>query len=269
MKTTIYSILFSLALVGFATPSNAARFLVDFGRNDFATGGSQGAITPSPDTNGYYWNNFNKEEFNDNTSSLDVPDTASISGLVDDANGASGIGIQLLDSTGNNEWEANGAINGGLLDPDPNLLGELAIETATRDYFFTTQQEASFVLNGLNPLATYDLEFFATRDTGATRETQYRATGANGQIFSEILQTSGANAGSAAHPVGNDDDTVTILGLVPDGNNSITIDMLTASGGFSYIGILGITETTVPEPASMALIGLGVLVLGVRRAAKP
>lgn len=256
MKTVIVTSLSLLALLSLASPAAAGRFLVDFGRNDVATGGGQGAITASPDVNGNYWNNFNKEAFNSNTGSLDVPDTASISGLVDDANNASSIGIQLLDSTGNNEWEANGAINGGLLGPDPGLLGDFAIETATRDYFFTTQPSASFVLNGLNPLATYDLEFFATRDTGGARNTQYRATDANGATLSAILQTSGAGAGSAAHPNGNDDTTVSILGLVPDGSNSITIDMLTNSGGFSYIGILSITENAVPEPGAGLLVAL-------------
>ncbi|MCA9240617.1 MAG: PEP-CTERM sorting domain-containing protein [Planctomycetales bacterium] len=263
MKTTRVTFL-CLALLGLISPVSAGRFLIDFGRNDVATGGGQGAITPSPDVNGNYWNNFNKEDFNSNTGSLDVPDTAAISGLVDDANTASTIGIQLLDSTGNNEWEANGAINGGLLGPNPALLGDFAIETATRDYFFTTQPSASFVINGLNPLATYDLEFFATRDTGGTRNTQYRATDANGSVLSAILQTSGAGAGSAAHPNGNDDDTVTLLGLVPDGSNSITVDMLTNAGGFSYVGILSITEN-VPEPSAATLLGLGFVAAARRR----
>ena len=249
--------LISTALLGLYAPAHAARFLVDFGRNDVATGGNQGAITPSPDVNGNYWNNFNKEAFNSDTNSFDVPDNVSISGLVDVANVASGIGIQLLDSTGNNEWEANGAANGGLLGPNAALLGDLAIETATRDYFFTTQSSASFVLNGLNPLGSYDLRFFGTRDTGGTRSTQYRATDANGATLSAVLQTSGAGSGSAAHPNGNDDDTVSILGLVPDGSNSITIDMLTITGGFSYVGILDITEHTVPEPTAGLLLALG------------
>ncbi|TWT78126.1 hypothetical protein Pla123a_09160 [Posidoniimonas polymericola] len=265
MKTTTTALLM-LALAAPVLPANAARYLVDFGRNDVATGGGQGAITPSPDVNGYYWNNFDKEAYNSNTGSLDVPDDALLSGLVDDANNASTIGIQLLDSTGNNEWEANGAQNGGLLGPDSGLLGDFAIETATRDYFFTTQSSASFSLTGLNPTSTYDLEFFATRDTGGARRTQYRATDANGSVLSAILQTSGGGAGSAAHPNGNDDDTVSLLGLVPGGGNSIMIDMLTNEGGFSYVGILGITEHSVPEPTSAMLLSLGgVLAARIRR----
>ena len=58
MKATVLSVL-ALALLVLATPATAARFLVDFGRNDVATGGNQGAITASPDVNGNYWNNFN------------------------------------------------------------------------------------------------------------------------------------------------------------------------------------------------------------------
>lgn len=256
MKVLAFSLL-SLALLGLCSPAHAARFLIDFGRNDVATGGNQGAITLSPDVNGNYWNNFNKEAFNANTGSLDVPDNASISGLVDVANNASGIGIQLLDSTGNNEWEANGAANGGLLNPSSALLGDLAIETATRDYFFTTQPSASFVLNGLDPLAKYDLRFFGTRDTPDVRNTQYRVTDANGSVLSAILQTSGAGSGSAGHPNGNDGTTVSVLGLVPNGSNSLIVDMLTVSGGFSYIGILEITSHLVPEPAAGLLLTLG------------
>ena len=118
MKPHLCSLLL-LALLGLSTPRHAARFLVDFGRNDVATGGNQGAITLSPDSNGHYWNNFNKEAFNPDTGSLDVPDNAAISGLDRRCEWPRGIGIQLLDSTGNNEWEANGAANGGLLDPNP------------------------------------------------------------------------------------------------------------------------------------------------------
>ncbi len=154
MKRTKFILGLALACSGLFFSSSAmaatTRYLVDFGRNDVATGGNQGAITPSPDVNGNYWNNFNKEAFNADNST-DVPETASISGLVNVANSASGIGIQLLDLNGTNEWEANGAANGGLLAPSPALLGDFAIETATRDYFFTTQSSASFVLNGLNP----------------------------------------------------------------------------------------------------------------------
>jgi hypothetical protein len=264
MKTMLFSVL-SMALLGLCAPTHAGRVLVDFGRNDVATGGNQGAVTPSPDVNGNTWNNFNKEAFNSNTGSLDVPETASISGLVNVANNATTIGIQLLDSTANNEWEANGAANGGLTSPSPALLGDLAIETATRDYFFTTQASASFVLNGLNPLATYDLRFFGTRDNAGVRSTQYRATGGNGAMLSAVLQTSGAGSGSAGHPNGNDDTTVSVLGLVPNGSNAITVDMLTIAGGFSYIGILEITDHTVPEPGAVILTGLaGVSALSLR-----
>jgi hypothetical protein len=259
-RTKFVSGLALLACCGLFSASSAmaaTRYLVDFGRNDVATGGNQGAITPSPDANGNYWNNFNKEEFNADTGSFDVPETASINGLISDANGASGIGIQLLDLTGNNEWEANGAANGGLLGPSAGLLGDFAIETATRDYFFTTQSSASLVLSGLNPNATYDLKFFGTRDTGSIRRTQYRGTGAGGPLLSAVLQTSGSGSGSAAHPNGNDDDTVGILGLTPNGSNSIQLDMLTIEGGFSYVGIMSITETVrVPEPASISLLGI-------------
>lgn len=260
MKVTLLPAL-ALALFLQGAPADAARFLVDFGRNDVATGGGQGAVTASPDVNGNHWNNFNKEAFNSNTGSLDVPDNAAISGLVDVGNGASSIGIQLLDTTGNNEWEANGAQNGGLLNPNPALLGDLAVGSATRDYFFTTQPSASFVLNGLDPLSNYDLVFYGVRITGDVRNTQYRAIDANGTTLSAILQTSGAGSGSAANPTGNDDTTVSLLGLVPDANNSIRIDMLTNSGGFSYIGILDIrSTTTIPEPATglmLAAAGVG------------
>jgi hypothetical protein len=275
MKVSAY-VLLSMALLGLCAPAQAARLLVDFGRNDVATGGGQGAITPSPDINGNYWNNFNKEAFTPDTGSLDVPDNASISGLVTVANVATGIGIQLLDLTGNDEWLANGAANGGLVNPNPALLGDLAIPTATRDYFFTQQSSASFVLNGLNPLATYDLKFFGTRNTAAgdnnIRNTQFRATGANGALLSLVMQTSGAGAGSGASSFafGNDDSTVDIVNLVPDANNSIKIDMLTNRGGFAYIAILDITENVaVPEPAAGLLLVLGgVFSLINRRAAR-
>ena len=51
--------------------------------------------------------------------------------LVNSANVPTGVEMKL-----GSGFRSNGRLNGGLLNPDVALLGDLAIETATEDYIF-------------------------------------------------------------------------------------------------------------------------------------
>ena len=151
---------------------------------------------------------------------------------------------------------------GGLAAPSAALLGDFAVASATADYFFTTSS-SSFNLEELDPSKTYNLSFFGTRDTSSVRETRYTVAGLGGPS-SQVLQTSGAGAGSGGG-TGNDDTILTFTGIVPDASNSITVTYAVESGGFGYLGVLGVE--VVPEPGTQALLGLGGLTLLRRRTA--
>lgn len=167
-----------------ATSLSAAPILVDFGLVS--------STTASPDGNGNHWVNVtgNGDDEVDMTDADGNPTTVDLT--------------ITTDFTGPNN-------PGGLASPDASLLGDFAIPTVTSDYlFFTDGLTPQITLGGLDPSKTYDLSFFATRDTSGTRTTTYTVA-----AVSQTLQTSGSGAGSAAVPNGNDDTVVTLAGLAP------------------------------------------------------
>ena len=209
-----------------AGPSSV--FLVDFGRHD---GGINGDITTNPDLNGNYWNNIGP-------TTQAVSNGTKIANMVNVANGASTLGIEMITAG----WEANGILNGGLLAPSSALLGELAITNATKDYFFTTVSP-SLRISGLETNRTYDLTFFGTRETTTTRITTY-TVGA----ISTNLQTSGTAIGDGGYN-GNNNKTVTLSDLVPNASGQIDVTLSVNAGGFAYLGIMKIEEFTPAPPA--------------------
>jgi hypothetical protein len=132
---------------------------------------------------------------------------------------------------------ANGRLNGGLLWPDPALLEDLAVGTATEDYFYAMSDDATggLQLRGMDPSTRYTLRFFGTRDDVETRVTRYTVYGA--ATAEATLQTSGAGAGTAN---ANDDDVATFVGVQPDAWGNVFVDVAIAEGTYGYVGIVGI-----------------------------
>ena len=202
---------------------------------DLGTSGGVGDpnFTTSPDSNGNHWNNWST--------------TAPMNNLVDTAGQQTGIGLSIV--------TAFSGINdpGGLTAPDPLLLGDFAISTATRDYFFTTGS-SSFLITGLDSTYLYYLNLFGTRATTIDRVTRYTALGGNG-TFEGLLQTSGTNIGSDGAYDGNDDTIIRLSGIRPNASGQILVGVQAYSGGFGYLGALEIG--VLPEPSTMGLLGLG------------
>lgn len=218
--------------VGSAAPARVVR--VDFGPSD----GTNGNVTASPDANGRYWNNM--------VSGNVVANGLSISNLVTTANAATTIGLTLT-STG---WRSNGILNGGLLSPSAALLGELAVATATQDYFYVdgpVGTAATLTISGLDPAKYYDLRMFGTRENVDVRRSTYTVTGANG-AFSATLQTSGSNIGNGGTYNGNNNKTASVNGVRATGAGEIQLQVSVAASTFAYLGILEITETDTPTP---------------------
>jgi lysophospholipase L1-like esterase len=221
------------------------RLLVDFGPSNTDDGG----ITASPDANGNYWSNWTGA----------IGGVRAIAGehqrgLVNTAGNDTGIGITITA-----EFDSNGKLNGGLFNPDPNLLGDLAVESATVDFFFSTgdgkqgggddDMAGGFMLDGLDPNLSYDFKFFGSRTTTETRITEYTVTGANSQ--SVLLQTSGTNIGSNGSYDGNDDELAKVTGVRPDAFGQIFVDLTLIQGSFAYINAMEVTAT--PEPSTLLL----------------
>ena len=192
--------------------------------------------------------------------------------LVNTSGDATGINLTI---TGG--FQTNGKQNGGLFSPDEALLGDLAVESATQDYFFTTannlndntsdDQPGGFMLDGLNPAQVYDLKFFGSRQTTALRETEYLAIGANTRVAT--LQTSGFRLGENIPYDGNNSSTVVLEGVRPDAFGQVFIDVTLSRGAFAYLNAMEVS-VAVPEPTSgsVAACATGLCALSASRAAR-
>lgn len=202
------------------------RVLVDLG----PANAEDGELSPSPDHLGQHWNNWYSIEGDD-----EVVAGERLVNLVDTR--GEGTGVHLVLTGG---FLANGRSNGGLLWPDAALLGDLAVGSATGDFFFITGDDLTggLLLEGLDPAAAYTLRFFAARDDAERRVTLYTVSGAS--TASVSLQTSGPGAG-AGSALTNDDTVAALPHLSPDPWGRLFIDVSIAEGATGYLSILEIT----------------------------
>ncbi len=216
--------------------SGAGTIRIDFGRNN----GVDGNPTASPDANGNYWNNV--------TGDFDVAPGNLAGNLVTADNTPTAIGIKAHPG-----WRANGINTGGLLAPDPLLLGDAAIATATQDYFFVegggqaVKGKATLTITGLDPSRLYTFRFFATRAADDVRTTTYRITAGSG-IGTADLQTTGAGIGNNGIYNGNDDEFAEIPGVQADSSGQAILDVSVAAGSFAYLGVMEIVEGDEAPP---------------------
>lgn len=210
----------------FAALPPGTRFLIDLGPTDGANGERSGA----PDWLGQTWN----DAYDLAGGGFVLP--GEHLGPLRTADGAP-TEVELVVTGG---FGANGRKNGGLLWPDPAKLGDLAVGTATEDYYYALPDDSTggVWLRGLDPSASYTLRLFGTRDDAETRVTTYTVTGA--ATASASLQTSGAGAGSGG-ATGNDDDVATLSGVRPDAWGNVFVDVGIAEGPYGYLGIVAVT----------------------------
>lgn len=223
-KLFLYLLILCLGTI--TTHAQALRtFYIDFGPNDVTNGN----ITSSPDINGNYWNNVT------NTSTTAAPVY-----LLTNRNASSGAFINITAG-----FSSNGINNGGLLAPNAALLKDLAINTATQDYFHT-DNTAAFVIKGLDVSKGYVFNIFATRNDPEVRKSNYTLAGKT--TYSASLQTSGTNLGGTGYNGNN--STILVTGTIaPDAKGQIAVTLKRELGSFGYIGALKIEEVRMPVTA--------------------
>lgn len=224
----------ALCMLGFSYAETVTRtFYFDFGMD----GGTRGTITTSPDDNGHYWNNIGDKEVTSNRPSIDH-----VYSIVDAANAATDIKVQLADT----KFTANGMSGGGgLLTPDAELLGDLAVATATEDYLFASNSEHCTIgISGLDPEKGYQFKVFASRVATDDRVSNYTFRGA------WAIQGSLKAAGTGIGANGENQNTSNVY-LSPvmrpnaEGKISITVHrQFAGSGAYFPISCMRMQEMT-------------------------
>ena len=214
---------------GLAASANATTILIDFGANANTT----------PTTGGQSWNNV--------TATMAASAGEKIPDLLATTGTGTGIGLSIVSRfNGNND---SGTTSGSA--PYPSTATGDSLFGNTESFGVGANVFPEFKLTGLVIGQTYHFTFFASR-TGASdnRETKYTITGS----------TSGNVTLNASNNISN----TAIYSATPNASGEIVILMGPGTNNnntnhFTYLNVLEIN--TVPEPGSLALAGLGGLLL--------
>jgi hypothetical protein len=220
MKKLLLLVCITLGLIKVQGQTLGQTMYIDFGPNT----GTNGAITLSPDVNGHYWNN---------------PTNGAVGSLTDIVNAdniATGYNMEITDS-----FVVNTTTNYGPSAPSSALLGDLAIGTATQDYFYletggSANATGQITFENLDPLKLYKFSIFGSRPTTNVRKTGFAITGLT--TFTGELQTSDGSTG-------NLNTILTSTLLSPSASGSITVDVSILQNSFGYVNLIKVEEYTV------------------------
>jgi len=210
-------------------PAVVQTFLFDFGSN--GTNTNRGVQTTNPDVRGNYWNNITNNDGNYAKAGTVYP------ALFNTANVPTAYAITL-----NSRFTTNGASGGGgLLDPHEEDLDELAIPSATGDYFFIESNEdnSNFTFSGLDKTKGYKFYAFGSRKANDVRTALYKVAGTNADEGE--LQIAGANSGGDGINQ-NMKNLFVSEPIYPDENGTITFTIARAAGSYIALNVLKIEE---------------------------
>ncbi len=190
------------------------HFFVDFGP---ATN-----TTASPDANGNLWNNAT-----DGSDSMEIISLSTSESIATD-----------YETIVNKTMEAAGPAAGDLTTPADSLLNELAISTASGDYF-QTGSSGIVTFRNLNVSNGYRFRILGSAAFTGLRNTTYDVTGFNGEAGE--VQTSGADLGGPGANL-NVDNVFRSDIIFPAADGSITLTVRVSLGRTAYINALQLTE---------------------------
>lgn len=196
---------------------------------------SQGSLTEGADANNHYWNNITNNEAGNKYA---VSGTVYPS-LVNSENTQTAYELIL-----NSRFSTNGKSGGGgLLNPQEELLKDLAVASATEDYFFIESGEnnSSFTFGNLNPKRGYRFYAFGSRSNTQVRTAYYTMSGLN--LYQGELQTSGTNCGGEG--INQNIQNICESELIyPDEDGQIKFTVSRKNGDFIALNALKVEEYT-------------------------
>jgi hypothetical protein len=204
------------------------RFYIDFGETNNTSRGRQ---TTTKDKNGNYWTNLSSG----NSSSNTIP---AKNLYLKNAAGSTASKYRLVTTC--NQY-TNGISAGGNNTPSEEMLGDLAIQTATEDYMFIDNGDCRpFKFTNLNVDNCYKLYIYGSRNHTDNRITQYNIEGQ--RTWSGGQVTSGNSVGGE----GNNGNVRNILitdYIYPSRKGEIVINFQRVTG-MAHISAMKIEEYT-------------------------
>lgn len=231
-KQIIAAFTVATTLLTLNAEETAQTLYFDFGPQVAA---QNGTLTEGADTNGHYWNNIT----NNSTDNKYAAKGTVYDNLVNSENAATGFRITL-----NSRFSTNGKSGGGgLLAPEADLLGDLAVASATEDYFFIESNEnnSNFTISGLDPTKSYRFHVFASRKATDNRTGTYTVEGIN--KASGDLQAAGTGIGHGGENQ-NTSDILVCDPVFPDDNGEIIFTVSRKTGAYIPINAMKMEELT-------------------------
>lgn len=203
---------------------------------DFGTiTASQGTVTEGEDANGHHWNNITNNIAGDKYAAQGTV----YDNLVNADNQPTSYRISL-----DTRFSTNGkGGGGGLMTPSAELLGDLAVATATEDYFFfeADQPKGEFTISGLDPQHSYRFHIFGSRKANDTRTGIYTMDGIN--TSAGTLQAAGSGIGHDGENQNTDKILVSDY-VFPDDNGEIVFTITRSAGTYIPLNAMKMEEFT-------------------------
>ena len=237
LKTVLFLFLFSLGFTAYSQ-TLVQKFYIDFGQDN----PSQSRRLSGVDANGNHWNNV--------VAPIGSPSTLNAGASVTLKSSTDAQTFYVLEVA--RSIRSNGGDNGGLFTPDPALLGDLAVATATEDYFFLDggMGKGLFKFKSLDRNKAYKFYIFGTRvAAGAQRGVIYSLSGKNGSHGSQL--NTGTGIGDNGYN-GNNNNVWESAFVIPADNGEIMLELgRLFSDQMGYISAMKIEEYSDVEPVEV------------------
>jgi hypothetical protein len=232
--------LFSLAAL--TLTASAQTLLIDFGNNT----SFRGTNVVNPDGNGNFWNSVDSSVYWPNLIDIDGNATVVGFGFTTATNGTD----FFNGPAGTNQDPA-------LVEIDAAALGPLGVNEAVYDFYAS----ATFTIQGLDPLKTYNITFFSSRKFTADTTTVYTVYTSN-DYLTAVASTNLMVHEPDAPWLHNSNRVATLYNVSPQFADSLWIGYRGDRGNNGYLNALLIEESSGLPPANEVPIARATLAAG-------